>query len=271
MEAFAVELKNTRLKLGHRTARAFHAWLKERGASFNYSYYMRLEQGGLPSEKVVQEIANACRAPAADRLLLSYCRSLFPKSAYLFPEPAEEKKPAPIEDDPSLKGATIASQKELSLRQVAAIGAGEVHYHIFLLCTLARKAIRPEELGTAYPAKVLNAAFALLVKHEVLRQGEEGFEARAPEARFPDAFNQELKDAYARFDQWDESFGSRFALDQLLNKLLLRRVSGRYLSIINKQLDALFEIVKSSDEVDQRHNDKVLQLKVVLRQGKLPG
>lgn len=269
MASFAEELKITRQGLGHRTARAFHAWLQDRGASFNYSYYMRLEQGGLPSEKVVQEISAACKGPAADRLVLAYCRSLFPKNAYLFPEPPAPKEAAPPEE--RLRGATIQGQRELSLRQVAAIAQGEAHYHAFLLCTLARKPVGAAEFADVYPAKVLRAALATLVKENVLREEETGFVAVSPEARFPEAYNQDLKSAYAKFDAWDESFGARFGLEQILNKLLIRRVSGRYLAIISKQLDALFDIVKSSDEVDQRHNDKVLQLKVLLRQGKLPG
>jgi hypothetical protein len=60
-------------------------------------------------------------------------------------------------------------------------------------------------------------------------------------------------------------------LDLLVNKMIIRRVSGRYLVIIRKQLEVLFELVKSSDETDIRFNDQVLQLKVALRQGKLPG
>jgi hypothetical protein len=270
MASFAEELKKIRLSLGHRTARSFHAWLKDRGAGFNYSYYMRLEQGGLPSEKVVQEIASACRGPAADRLVLAYCRSLFPKNNYLFPEPAAVAT-APKPDEEKLRGSTIQGQRELTLRQVASIALGEAHYHAFLLCTLARKPIQAAELTAVYPAKVLNPALAALVKENVLRKGEAGYEAVAPEARFPEAFNRELTAAYENFDAWDESFGARFGLEQILNKLLIRRVSGRYLAIIAKQLDTLFDIVKSSDETDQRHNDKVLQLKVLLRQGKLPG
>jgi hypothetical protein len=105
----------------------------------------------------------------------------------------------------------------------------------------------------------------------LVRVAEEGFEAVSIESRFPDAYNDELKAAYAKFDLWDEEFGARMGLDLLVNKMIIRRVSGRYLVIIRKQLEVLFELVKSSDETDIRFNDQVLQLKVALRQGKLPG
>ena len=59
--------------------------------------------------------------------------------------------------------------------------------------------------------------------------------------------------------------------EQLINKMIVRRVSGRYLALVRKQIDVLFELTKTSDEVDSRYNENVLQLKVSLRQGKLPG
>lgn len=268
MPAFSEELKSLRRELGLKSARAFFDWLKERGVGFNYSYYMRLEQGGLPSEKVVQEIASACKGQQADRVVLAYCRSLFPKNAYLFPRPGIGAGAAPMKPDQS--GAP-SGQKELSPRQVAAIAAHESHYHLFLLYTLSRGPIHLREIEGIIAPKVLQSALAVLEEESILRKSEAGYEAVSLEARFPDAYNAELKEAYAKFDLWDETFGAQFALEQLLNKMLIRRVSGRYLTIIGKQLDTLFELVKSSDEVDKRHNDKVLQLKVVLRQGKLPG
>jgi hypothetical protein len=268
MAAFAEELKSIRRETGHRSARSFFDWLSERGVAFNYSYYMRLEQGGLPSEKLVQELAAAVGEPFADRLVLAYCRALFPKQKYLFAKPAA-KTSAPISSLPESRAPS--SQKELTLRQVAAIASAESVYHLFLLVTLSRRAISRAETAPLFKPKAYDQAVKLLTAEGILRESDEGISAVSVEARFPDSYNQELKDAYARFDLWDESFGHQFALEQLLNKMLLRRVSGRYLAIIRKQLEALFDLVKSSDETDTRYNDTVLQMKVVLRQGKLPG
>jgi hypothetical protein len=97
------------------------------------------------------------------------------------------------------------------------------------------------------------------------------FVRTAMELRFPEAYTTELKEAYVKFDRWDQNFGKKFNLEQMVNKMLVRRVSGRYLSLVRKQLDLLFELTKTSDEVDDRYNENVLQLMVSLRQGKLPG
>jgi hypothetical protein len=266
MSDFANELKSTRGALGYKTARAFYDWLKERGVSFNYSYYMRLEQAGLPSEKVTQEIASVLRGEWADRLILAHCRCLFPKNTYLFEAPAPKK----VEAEPP-KPYAPSGQKELSLKQVAVIAASKTNYHIFLAATLARKIVKEKEFLAWFNARELSASLKQLRGAGLVRITEEGFEAVSVESRFPDAYNTELKAAYAKFDLWDEEFGARVGLDFLVNKMLIRRVSGRYLVIIRKQLDLLFELVKSSDETDIRYNDHVLQLKVALRQGKLPG
>lgn len=265
MSDFSSELKSARSAKGHKTARAFFDWLKEKGVSFNYSYYMRLEQGGVPSEKVTQEIASALKGEWADRLILAHCRCLFPKNTYLFEAPAPKKAEA------APKAYVPSGQKELSLKQVAAIAASKTNYHLFLMATLARRLVKEEEFLEWFSARELSSSLKQLGEAGLVRVTEEGFEAVSVESRFPDAYNEDLRAAYAKFDLWDEEFGARVGLDLLVNKMLIRRVSGRYLLIIRKQLDLLFELVKSSDETDVRYNDQVLQLKVVMRQGKLPG
>jgi len=201
-----------------------------------------------------------------DRLILAYCRTLFPKNSYLFAaRPAAAASPAPVEVyEPT-------GQKELTPKQVAVLAAAEANYHLFLISTLARKPVQESELQKWFPLKTIQASVKQLEAAGIIRRVEEGFEGATIEARFPEAYNKELKEAFAKFDRWDESFGGQFDLDFLMNKMLIRRVSGRYLLIIRRQMDLLLELLRSSDEVDTRYNDNVLQLKVVLRQGKLPG
>lgn len=268
MSDFSEELKLARKSKGHSQAKAFYQWLKNKGISFNYSYYMRLEQGGLPSEKVVRELSQAIKGEWQDRLILAYCRSLFPKNAYLFPK-GDWSIPAQEESSSSKPQQSL--QQELTVKQVSVLASAELNYHLFLLSTLARKSISEQELEVWFSEKAIQSSLKQLGSVNLIRKTETGFEALSTEMRFPDAYNQELKDAYKKFDEWDESFGTQLAMDLLINKMLIRRVSGRYLSIIQKQLENLFEIVRSSDEMDARFNDNVLQLKVVLRRGRLPG
>ena len=273
MAGFAKELKEAKAGGGHRSARAFFLWLKERGVSFNYSYYMQLEQGGLPSEKVVAEIGAALRGAWPDRLALAYCRELFPKQAYLFPAPETAKSGAGPGLSPAPEEARYApaGQKELSLRQVAVLSAQEHHYRLFLFVTLARRPVPSAELTSFIAEKPLRAAVKALREAGLLREEAQGLVAVSVESRFPPAHGRELEEAYRKFDQWDDASGASAGLEPVLNKLLLRRVSGRYLGIISRHLETVFDIVKSSDETDPRFNEQVLQLKVTLRHGKLPG
>lgn len=273
MTPFAQELKSCRQALGHRNASTFFEWLKTKGIGFNYSYYMRLEKDGLPSEKVVTELASTLKKDAADRLILAYCRSLFPRQNYLFTPGGSRAESGPAEAHAPRESASQApsGQKELTPRQVAALASTEATYHLFLLSTLARRPIRTSEVEQWFSAKTLSSSLRILSEAGLVMAAKGIFEHTAVELRFPEAYSPELKEAYARFDLWDESFGRKCGLEQLVNKMLVRRVSGRYLTLVRKQLEVLFELTKTSDEVDSRYNENVLQLKVSLRQGKLPG
>lgn len=268
MSTFAAELKAIRAQLGFRSARGFFEELNAKGIGFNYSYYMRLEQGGLPSEKVVRAMAAILGPERGDRLVLAYCRSQFPKHGHLFPEPASSR-PADSVGNPATPPAP--TQRELSLKQVAAIAAAEANYHLFLLATLARRPLGSEELKALFSSKALVGARRALIAAAVLRETAHGLEAAAVEARFPEAFSADLKATYARFDEWDISFGEKFPFEELYSKMFLKRVSGRYLLIIRKQLELLADLVRSADETDVRYNDQVLQFKVLIKQGRLPG
>src|ERR1700739_3166415 len=94
MPPFAEELKRSRPNAGFKTASAFFDWLKTKGIGFNYSYYMRLEQGAPPSEKGVGELASTVKKDWAERLILAYCQSLFPRQAYLFTHVGGDEGPA---------------------------------------------------------------------------------------------------------------------------------------------------------------------------------
>ncbi len=272
MTPFAQELRECRESLGYRTASSFFEWLKTKGISFKYSYYMRLEKDGLPSEKIVKELTSSLKKDAAERLVLAYCRSLFPRQEYLFTGRQETSGKTDLNSSNRESASTTPEgQKELTPRQVAALAGGEVIYHLFLLSTLARRPIRNSEVEKWYSSKVLSAALRVLSESGLVLAGKGYFEHTAVELRFPDAYSSELAEAYSKFDLWDESFGRKVGLEQMVNKMLVRRVSGRYLLLVRKQLELLFDLTKTSDELDSRYNENVLQLKVSLRQGRLPG
>ena len=52
---------------------------------------------------------------------------------------------------------------------------------------------------------------------------------------------------------------------------MLRRISPRYLGLINGQIQLLIESLRISDESETKYNSEVVQLSISLFQGKLPG
>ncbi|NUM87814.1 MAG: hypothetical protein HUU37_01285 [Bdellovibrionales bacterium] len=263
-------LAETRKRMGYHTSRAFFDHLKKQGVSFNYSYYMRIErEGALPSAKVMREIASALPEKAGEALVLGYCREQFPEHGFLFPERAFS-----VEAEPPPAGAPAdgqTKQKELSLRQVATIVKSENHYYTFLLLSLARTPIRLAEIQEHFPARLVPPVLEDLLRERIILERGGSYSAVSVETRFPEAYNEELKRAYARMDEWDVDFGKRFQLEPFVNKMMIRRVSPRYLGIIRHQLEGLFDLVRSSDENDARFNESVIQLRVNLRKGRLPG
>lgn len=267
MADFAQTLRQARLDLGYKAAKSFYAALDEHKVSFNYSYYMRIEQGKtLPSAKVVQEIASFLGGMAADTLIRSYCRSLFPKFPHIFQGVDESR----IKIDEKSTEVSI-KQKEMTEKDIAVLIKSRSHYYMFVLITLARREMTYSELNEYFKADELEKVIQDLLKEQLLLRSETGVRSVSIESKFPKAESQSIKKAYAQMDEWDQEFGQQFQLETLVDKFFLRRISLRYITVIEKQLDALFELVKSSNEIDHRYNDQVMQLKVSLKTGRLPG
>lgn len=72
-------------------------------------------------------------------------------------------------------------------------------------------------------------------------------------------------------DEWDQEFAEAFQLQKIIEKLMIRRVSFRYIGLIRRHFDLLFDLIRSADETDLRHNSKVIHLQAKLGYGSLSG
>jgi hypothetical protein len=59
--------------------------------------------------------------------------------------------------------------------------------------------------------------------------------------------------------------------ESVLQKMLIRRVSSRYLSVIQAHCGVLLDLVRAADEMDATQNDDVLMLNISVQRGALPG
>ncbi|MBX3018741.1 MAG: hypothetical protein KF767_12685 [Bdellovibrionaceae bacterium] len=270
---FAHTLRLLRKRAGHDKARGFHSYLSEQGVEINYAYYMKMESGQvLPSHKVVEQISKSLPDEDGAALVLAYCRSQFPSSRHLFPAPEN----APQLKEAKREAASVVAGpdrgRELNRRQVHMLARSKTHYHLFLTATLARKPLAVEELKRVFNWKHLQPAIQELEAAKVVRLLPEGLKTYSTEHQFPSATDfPELKPLYRQFDEWDESFAEDFEFDSRLDKMLIRRISPRYLNVIEKSLDTVLSLVRASDELEDKHNEDLIQIRLSLKSGRLPG
>ncbi|WP_374074583.1 hypothetical protein [Bdellovibrio bacteriovorus] len=267
MNLVAKTLKEIRLRMQYESAKTFFGFLSERGLDCNYPYYMKIEKGdAFPSSSILNQIAKSL--PESDGVLLvkAFCADQFKDFSYLF---EVDQGASSVISEESIE--IHQGQRELSRRQVHILASGSSPYHVFLMCTLARRPLQVQELETFFPKKVLSSALEVLIKEKIVVQSAQGIQAFSPDVIFPKDTSEELGKYYEKLDQWDIEFGEQFDLQDVLSKMLIRRISFRYLSLIQKQLEMLFDLVRSSDEIDTRHNSQIIQLQVSLKKGALPG
>lgn len=270
---FANTLRLLRKRAGHEKARGFHSYLTDQGVEINYAYYMKMESGQvLPSHKIVEQISRTMADEDSAALILSYCRAQFPKSKHLFPAP--ENTPSLKESKREVLSPAPAQGigRELNRRQVHVLARSKTHYHLFLTATLARKPLPLEELKKVFNWKNLQGAITELEAGKILRVLPEGLKTFATEHQFPSSTDfPELKPLYRQFDEWDESFAEDFEFANRLDKMLIRRISPRYLNVIEKSLDMVLSLVRASDELEDKHNEDLIQIRLSLKSGRLPG
>ncbi len=272
---FAHTLRQIRRTQGHEKARSFHSELVERGVECNYAYYMKLEAGQvLPSSKLVEQISETLGEAEASSLILSYCRSMFPNSKHLFPA-IQSATPQTDEDKESESQAQTTGSgqgRELSRRQVGVLARSKSHYHLFLIATLARRDLKMEELRQIFNSRILQTAIDDLELSKILRVTGENVKTYITEHKFPSAQDfPDLKPIYRQFDEWDESFAEDFEFNSIVDKMMVRRISPRYLGVIEKSLDTILHLVRASDELDDKHNEELIQIRLSLKAGRLPG
>jgi len=265
LECFGEVLKVLRRQNGHSTAKSFYNYLVERGLDCNYQYYMKIEKNqAFPSSGLVNQMAKAMDSESSQKLVLAYCTNQFKSFDFLFKPPRKhfdnQVKEAPYE--------VAQGQRELSILQVMTLSRRQENYFLFLLLTLSRGPISKREIEQ-YDG-LLNSIVDLEKCGIAFTDGE-FVSSTSSEFRFPVVENVDVNSAYSLFDNWDLEFSSQFDFEKMVNKMMIRRISPRYLSAIRKQIDTISDFVRLSDEADQKHNNDVLHLQIKLSHGEIPG
>lgn len=278
---FGSELKRIREALGYSSANSFYRDFLSRRApvGFNYSYYMKVEgERALPSPGFVSEIV-ALLPEEEERveLIRAYCKSLFPQYARIFA--SESKPPAAGRQARSTatlpfttgERALLVKPRFLTEAQVASVARSRDTYFLFLILTLARVPVPIAELKSRIGEKSISAALSELVKAKLAHVEGEFAASGVKEMKFPPGDSATLKKHYAAIDRWNLEFGQHMSFESVANRMLVRRISRRYSSLILSHTRLLVELLKASDEVQQDFNDEVVMFNLSISRGDLPG
>lgn len=267
-------LKRIRAEMGYGSARSFYSYLSERGSlEFNYSYYMKIEAGQVvPSHKIVHQIAALVSPGLADELICEYCRAMFPSHGHLFQSSQRAALPSAPREFVAAASSVAAPfrQLELTERQVACIARSSGHYFLFLLVTLARYPIEKKKIVARYGFKSIDRLIADLVDVKLLGLDAEGrLVPNYPEYKFPKAETDSLKKHFALMDEYDREKIEFFGLTKIRRGQFFRRISPRYVQLIQQNLELTFQMIRMSDESDPRHNTEAVSLAIALHSGPL--
>ncbi len=267
-------LKNIRIRLGHSSARSFYLGHLEKNGlqGMNYAYYMKVENDeALPSPTAISAIGATLGRPDRRALILIYCETLFPNDKSLFTKGPQEKVPERVSEDTSYGTATSPSQQVLSQRQVAKILESIQHYALFLVIEMARYPVSIETIQKFLPKADVLSLVGEFERLRLVRVDDGNVSPVSTEVKFPPADNKALESLYAQMDLWAPSIDGMLSLQKQRQKVLVRRISERYLSLIARQTDLLVDLIKASEEVDPVHNDQVVTLNLSLFSGPVPG
>jgi hypothetical protein len=258
-----------------KSLKEFHAYLVHRGFSANYQHFAKILNGqATPTTDIIGQL-NLALPDLSDELTMAHCKDLFPQKSYMFESKMPQKMNATInnvDNEPedlrqNLKAAKVSVLNE---SQIATLSHAKQNYFLFLVCTMARKPILISEINELMGEKVTKAALSSLLEAGIILKTESGYQTFNTEIKFPakSKFNESI---YKILDQWDLEFTTVMNMEMLISKTLLRRISPRYLGLIQGQIQLLIETLRISDESETKYNSEVIQLSISLFQGKLPG
>lgn len=272
------KLREIRERMGFSSARSFFSFLQKKALlGFNYPYYMKIEgEQVIPSAKVVNQLAALLPEAYGDELVASYCKILFPGRARLFQssEPSSvPTPPRPLKKMSSKKtGDPGFHQVELNERQVSVLAADERNYFLFLVVTLARMPLTPEILDKQFRFNEIASATEALISAKLIARDEHGrLSPSYPEFRFPEPSSKSLKQLFVTLDQYDARRTQFFKMAKVKRGQFFRRISPKYLQLLEMNLELLFQMLRLADETDVVNNTHVVALSLSLHEAKLPG
>lgn len=267
-------LISIRKQMGFQSARRFyneHLDKKTR-LEFNYQYYMKIEGNKvLPSPKIISSISVTLPEEFSDQLVVAYCETIFPTKRLLFQKMKKPTAPTAHATKAVKTLPTLVQQQYLTESQVGIIGKSQQHYYVFLAVTIARGSILIPELKKKLKIKDMKSILEDLIVAKLVTCENNYVTSISNEMKFPTDVSVTLRKTYDQIDAWNIQAAQYFDFANSMQKMIIRRVSPRYIELILNQANGLFDILRAADETNQSYNEEVMMMNLTISQGKLPG
>lgn len=275
MISFGAKVLEIREKMGFASALSFYKWLEEKSdLDFNYAYFKKIENNEkFPSTKVVHGLAANLAKTDRDALILCFCQNQFPKDKHLF----ENESDAPVHQKEIAKtklkksAGTLIGQKELTEKQVSVLASQAENFFLFSLMTLARTKLSKKKLLSYFSEQQLEEAIDQLKKVKLVVEEEDVLSSSYPEFLFPRAHGASLKKMYQQLDIYEREKINFFKFKKHSKAVFLRRISPRYLDLIQGHIDLLYQTLRMSDDQSVDQNETVCSLELQFHSANLPG
>lgn len=233
MEKFIGILKDD---LGIHDRERLYVFLSGSGLTCTNPEYHDMVSGKTkPSLNLIDTLLSVSDADKKEILIKIYSELLFPKN-YQMPGPQSVR---------FLKQKAVI---ELSEFQVNEMAKSKIHYYLFLILVLKADKIKKSVLKNQFGnSETFDVVIEDLISSGVLISNEAYVYSASPNIKFPPANSSSLKKTYEQFDEWDKTFSSAFNFEKVIEKTMIRRISERHLPLIQKQLEGVLEIIRTSE------------------------
>ena len=139
------------------------------------------------------------------------------------------------------------------------------------MTAILRKPVKKEEIKERFKIPHFEKIVDDLRSAKIIQEEEDYLYSISKELHFPPTDGGALSKIYKQLDLWDPEFATQFQFEAVLHKFMLRRVSPRFLPMIEKQTRQVIDLIQMSEEVDNDYNSQVVQVQFTISKGEIPG
>ena len=234
------------------SSQIFYNTLTNSNINMTFVDFQSIEHGNTqPSKEVINCILKNIDQADKEKLIQYYCDTLFPEHSVNV-------------SDQKIKFSKQKAKLELNEYQVKELAKTKIHYYLFLVLLLKSEKIKKHILKKQFGNNdSIEIAIQDLIQKGILIENNNYVYSMSPDVQFPANNSEEIKKLYIQFDEWDRGFSKAFQYDSLIEKTLIRKVNPKHIPIIQKQLEAILDTIRTSETpIPLNENEPVVFLQL---------